>query len=74
MSSQVEAVQLDWKNREKIEDISVSILRITEFLNNFEHITKSKLNILSDRLNSLERKMEFVENAVASVEQAQKMK
>lgn len=66
-----ESIQSDWKNRESIEKVSQYILRITEFLNKFEQTTRTKLNQLNEKLSVLERKMEFIEAAVASVEQAQ---
>lgn len=66
-----ESVQSDWKNRESIEKVSQYILRITEFLNKFEQTTRTKLNQLNEKLSVLERKMEFIEASVASVEQAQ---
>jgi uncharacterized protein len=66
-----ESVQGDWKNRESIEKVSLYILRITEFLNKFEQTTRTKLNVMNDKLARLERAMEHIEVQVASVEQAQ---
>ena len=80
-----EAIKQDWDNRDYIEGISISILKIAEFLNKFgtlnrcnilnsyshlheEQNTRVKLGELNQKLTNLERKMEYVEAAVHSVQ------
>jgi chromosome 3 open reading frame 10 len=67
-----ETIQQNWDNREYIEKVSQNILRITEFLNKFEFVTRTKLNELNQKLSVIERKMEYIDAAVDSVELAQK--
>ena len=67
-----ETIKENFENREYIEKVSQNILRITEFLNKFEYITRTKLNELNQKLSVIERKMEYIEAAVDSVELAQK--
>jgi len=38
-------------------------LKIAEFLNRFEQNTRIKLGELNEKLNNLERKMEYIEGA-----------
>ncbi|KAL0485483.1 BRICK1 [Acrasis kona] len=63
-----EAIKNDWQNRDYVEGVSLSILKIAEFLNRFEQNTRVKMGELSEKLNILERKMEYVEGAIQSVE------
>eukprot|EP01080_Neovahlkampfia_damariscottae_P001178 gene1178-10692_t len=65
-------IKENFDNREYIEKVSQNILRITEFLNKFEFVTRTKLNDLNQKLSVIERKMEYIEAAVDSVELAQK--
>jgi chromosome 3 open reading frame 10 len=67
-----ETIQQNWDNREYIEKVSQNILRITEFLNKFEFVTRTKLNELNQKLSVIERKMEYIDATVDSVELAQK--
>jgi uncharacterized protein len=69
MSTIHEVIKADWENRDYIEGISLSILKIAEFLNKFEQNTRVKLGELNQKLTNLERKMEYVEAAIHSVEQ-----
>ncbi|KAL9653910.1 hypothetical protein ABK040_012968 [Willaertia magna] len=66
----ITATKDDWKNRDYIEDISLCILQVTEFLNKFEKNMRVKLLELNEKLTVLERKMQYVEAAVHSIEQA----
>ncbi|KAG2377864.1 hypothetical protein C9374_008949 [Naegleria lovaniensis] len=69
MSFMVTATKEDWKTRDYIEDVSLCILQVTEFLNKFEKNMRVKLLELNEKLNDLERKMQYVEAAVNSIEQ-----
>lgn len=75
-------IQQDWVNREYIEIITISIKKITDFLNSFGkslfmlcHIVwiyfldlscRSKLAILNEKLTTLERKIDYLEACVSS--------
>ena len=62
MSSQT--IQSDWENRELTEIVQLNILQITSFLNKFDLSTRSKLAKINEKLNSLERTLDFAETAV----------
>ena len=63
-SSVQRQIQQDWTNREYIEVIVSNIKKITDFLNSFELSCRSKMAILDEELNKLERKIDFVEAKV----------
>ncbi|KAF1756415.1 hypothetical protein GCK72_012868 [Caenorhabditis remanei] len=54
----------DWDNREFEQIIADNIKSIANFLSSFELSCKSKLATLSDKINLLERKVEFLEARV----------
>ncbi|KAF6016848.1 hypothetical protein EB796_024843 [Bugula neritina] len=58
-------IQQDWANREYVEVITTSIKRITDFLNSFDLSCRSRLANLNDRLNYLEKKVDYIEASVA---------
>ncbi|KAF6147354.1 hypothetical protein GIB67_003252 [Kingdonia uniflora] len=60
------AVQADWENREFISNLSLNVLRLFEFLTQFEATTKSKLANLNEKLNTLERHLELLEVQVST--------
>ncbi|WKY05587.1 hypothetical protein Q1695_006079 [Nippostrongylus brasiliensis] len=51
----------DWDNREYEQIIADNVKNIANFLSSFELSCRSKLASLSDRLNLLEKKVEFLE-------------
>lgn len=51
----------DWDNREFEQIIADNIKNIAAFLSSFELSCRSKLATLNDKLNRLERKVEFLE-------------
>ncbi|GMY12041.1 protein BRICK 1 [Fagus crenata] len=60
------AVQADWENREFISHISLNVRRLFDFLVQFEATTKSKLASLNEKLDTLERRLELIENQVGT--------
>jgi len=64
-------IQQDWEHREFIENISISILKLTEFLNRFDLSMRSKLAEINEKLSHLERKVEFAEAIVNNALQQQ---
>ena len=64
MSGTVTRVTKDWADREFVEEIQLSVLRMAEFLNKFDNTMRFRLSELNDKLVSLERNLEFVDNAV----------
>ncbi|XP_017785276.1 PREDICTED: probable protein BRICK1-B [Nicrophorus vespilloides] len=61
-------IQNDWANREYIEIITVSIKKITDFLNSFDLSCRSKLATLNEKLTTLERKIDYLEACVTKGE------
>lgn len=51
----------DWDNREYEQIIADNIKNIANYLSSFELSCRTKLACLSDRLNLLEKKVEFLE-------------
>ncbi|VDO30069.1 unnamed protein product [Haemonchus placei] len=54
----------DWDNREYEQIIADNVKNIANFLSSFELSCRSKLASLSDKLNLLEKKVEFLEARV----------
>ncbi|KAJ3432499.1 protein brick1 [Anaeramoeba flamelloides] len=59
----------DWEDREFIESVSLSILKITEFLNNFDKSTRYRLAKISEKLANLERRMDTIDKILQTSEQ-----
>jgi chromosome 3 open reading frame 10 len=65
MTSNVQRqIQQDWSNREYIEVITSNIKKITDFLNSFELSCRSKLAILDEKLEKIEKNIDYVEARV----------
>ncbi|KAK5968523.1 hypothetical protein GCK32_001091 [Trichostrongylus colubriformis] len=62
----------DWDNREYEQIIADNVKNIANFLSSFELSCRSKLASLSDKLNLLEKKVEFLEARVAPVQSVSK--
>lgn len=60
------AIQRDWNNRDFVETIQLNILQISEFLNEFERSTKTKLASVNEKMSKLERTIEYCEAAVGA--------
>lgn len=57
-------IQKDWEQREVLENVTVNIKKIAEFLNKFETSTRFRLAKINEKLTQLERQMEYLEAAV----------
>eukprot|EP00601_Ochromonadales_sp_CCMP2298_P001382 CAMPEP_0173184980 /NCGR_PEP_ID=MMETSP1141-20130122/9282_1 /TAXON_ID=483371 /ORGANISM="non described non described, Strain CCMP2298" /LENGTH=76 /DNA_ID=CAMNT_0014108421 /DNA_START=59 /DNA_END=289 /DNA_ORIENTATION=+ len=66
MATQVPAIQSDWENREFVEVVQINILSIVNFLNQFDLTVRSKLSTLNEKMNKLERSVEYCEAATKS--------
>mmetsp|Transcript_28956 Transcript_28956/g.92572 ORF Transcript_28956/g.92572 Transcript_28956/m.92572 type:complete len:83 (-) Transcript_28956:116-364(-) len=64
MSASTENIQRDWQNRELVEVVQLNVLQITQFLNKFDMSTRYKLARIHERLNALERTLEYCDAAV----------
>ncbi|KAF2074958.1 hypothetical protein CYY_003743 [Polysphondylium violaceum] len=60
-------IQKDWEEREFIEDISINVQKIIEFLNKFELSTRNKLSNVNEKLTVLERQVDYLESAFKTV-------
>lgn len=60
----VALVQKDWQNRELVEIVELNILQIASFLNQFDVTMRYKLATLNERINKLERALDYCEIAV----------
>ncbi|KRX65249.1 Hexaprenyldihydroxybenzoate methyltransferase, mitochondrial, partial [Trichinella sp. T9] len=65
-------LQEDWDNRDIAALISHNVKKISDFLCNFELSCKYKINLVNERLNSLEKKIEYLEANVLSISCDQK--
>ena len=59
-------VQRDWESRELTEVVQLNVLQIVQFLNRFDVSTRFKLAQINEKLNKLERLLEYCEAAVRS--------
>ncbi len=59
-------VQEDWKNREFNEIIHINVLKLVQFLNEFDVSVRSKLGTLNEKLNKIERNIEYLESSLKS--------
>ena len=61
-------IQRDWADRELGEVVQLNVLQICNFLNKFDLSTRYKLASINERLNRLERLLEFCETAVRATQ------
>eukprot|EP00472_Partenskyella_glossopodia_P014805 CAMPEP_0197515990 /NCGR_PEP_ID=MMETSP1318-20131121/920_1 /TAXON_ID=552666 /ORGANISM="Partenskyella glossopodia, Strain RCC365" /LENGTH=70 /DNA_ID=CAMNT_0043064481 /DNA_START=18 /DNA_END=230 /DNA_ORIENTATION=+ len=54
----------DWQHREFIQEVQFNILKICQFLNNFDTTVRFRLSKVDAKLTVLERQMDFLETAV----------
>ena len=59
-------VQKDWENRELIEIVQINMEQVVVFLRTFDQKIRYKLACLNEKLNKLERSLEFCEAALNS--------
>ncbi|VDM38502.1 unnamed protein product [Toxocara canis] len=64
VSSVQRQLREDWDNREYGQVVADNVKHIADFLSNFELSCRSKIATLNDKLNLLERKVEFLEARV----------
>jgi hypothetical protein len=64
MSSNSALIQKDWQNRELVEIVELNILQIANFLNQFDISMRFKLAKLNEKLNRLERSLDYCEAAI----------
>jgi hypothetical protein len=57
-------IQKDWRDRELVEIVEINILHTINFLNQFDVAVRYKLSRLNDKLNKLERTLDYCETAV----------
>nr|3PP5_A Chain A, Brk1 [Dictyostelium discoideum] len=62
-------IQKDWEQREFIEDMSINIQKIVEFLNKFELSTRNKLSDLNEKLTILDRQVDYLEATFKTVQE-----
>ncbi|GAB5359931.1 hypothetical protein AAMO2058_000584500 [Amorphochlora amoebiformis] len=58
------ATSRDWEHREFIQEVQFNILKICQFLNNFDTTVRYRLSKVDAKLTVLERQMDFLETAV----------
>jgi hypothetical protein len=63
-ATNVALVQKDWQNRELVEIVELNVLQIANFLNQFDVTMRYKLATLNEKLNKLERALDYCETAV----------
>ncbi|KYQ96692.1 component of SCAR regulatory complex [Tieghemostelium lacteum] len=61
------AIQKDWEQREFIEDISINIQKIIDFMNKFELSTRNRLANVNEKLLILERQVDYLEATFKTV-------
>mmetsp|Transcript_23315 Transcript_23315/g.38860 ORF Transcript_23315/g.38860 Transcript_23315/m.38860 type:complete len:83 (-) Transcript_23315:226-474(-) len=59
-------IQSDWENREFVEVVQINVLKIANFLNQFDMTVRYKLSALNEKMNKLERAIEYCEAATKS--------
>ena len=56
-----EDIQNDWKTREFVEIIKINVMNVVQFLNDFDSSIRYKLGTLNEKLNKIERNLEYCE-------------
>merc|ERR1712000_622407 len=59
------AIQIDWESREFIAQITNNVKKLVGFLNNFDNSTRYRLAVISERLETLDRQMTYLEAPLA---------
>eukprot|EP01018_Ginkgo_biloba_P004812 Gb_18727 [translate_table: standard] len=61
------AVQTDWSNRQVPNSLSVNVRKMFEFVTQYDAVARTKLVVLNEKLNDLERQMEVLEAHMTTV-------
>ena len=64
-------IQEDWKVREYVEIIQINIMKVVQFLNDFDSSVREKLGRLNEKLNRIERNLEYCEASYESAMQGE---
>jgi len=59
-----ENIQQNWNDREFIELVTLSIGKMTSFLNDFDASFKYRMAILNSKMAELEKKMDYIETRI----------
>ena len=59
-------IQLDWNDREFIQLVTLSIRKMTSFLNDFDISFRHRMAVLSSKMSELEKKLDYVESRIES--------
>ena len=54
-------IQDDWKSREFVEIVQINIMKVVQFLNDFDATVREKLGRLNEKLNKIERNLDYCE-------------
>jgi len=54
-------IQEDWTNREYVDLVVTSMKKLSNFLNVFDQSCRYRLAVLNQKMENLERKLDFVE-------------
>ena len=60
-------IQGDWKKREFVEIIKINVLKVAQFLNDFDATVRERLGTLNAKLNRIERNIDYCEASFDSV-------
>mmetsp|Transcript_13829 Transcript_13829/g.26853 ORF Transcript_13829/g.26853 Transcript_13829/m.26853 type:complete len:82 (+) Transcript_13829:176-421(+) len=61
----------DWKNREVVESLEVSVLQITQFLHRFDGHVRNKLAELNHRIDAVGKSVSVLEESISLVPSTQ---
>ena len=56
-------IQDDWKRREFLEIIQINIMKTVQSLNEFDSSVREKLGRLNEKLNKIERNLDYCESS-----------
>ncbi len=64
----ISAIQQDWDDREFVEVVQVNILKMAQFLNQFDRVVRGKIATMNERLTKLERMVDYCDAAAKSTQ------
>jgi len=64
-------VQRDWEHRHFVETQQYNVMKVTNFLNEFETSTRYRLAKINEKLTYLERSMDFMEGSIKTIQSGQ---
>ena len=59
-------IQEDWKRREFLEIVQLNIMKIVQFLNEFDASVREKLAHMNSKSNKIERNLDYCESSFES--------